>query len=131
MAATSITTTAHFVLLTPTHTTPSVTPPTTPQPNYPSPLALSVSMPPQHLGPHRCARHNPHGPLPHDAQGPGRDHLTPNLPNYLVYLNVALLLVVAVYNLNPASFAYTRGGHTDVTYLNVEVGVTKIDPGTC
>jgi hypothetical protein len=44
---------------------------------------------------------------------------------------VALLLVVAVYNLNPASFAYTRGGHTDVTYLNVEVGVTKIDPGTC
>jgi hypothetical protein len=35
---------------------------------------------------------------------------------------VALLLVVAVYNLNPASFAYTRGGHTDVTYLNVEVG---------
>jgi hypothetical protein len=50
-------------------------------------------------------------------------------PAMSLQLNVTLLIVVAVHNPNPASFAYASGGHTDVTYRGAQVGDAEIEPG--
>jgi hypothetical protein len=55
-------------------------------------------------------------------------HLT-FLPAVSLQLNVTLMLTVAVHNPNPASFAYSAGGHTDLTYRGAHVGGAEIDPG--